>query len=77
MPAYRPIRRKIYTFTPKQTAAHRRLALWVRNNERGRLSDRERRFITDIASWRRELTIPQADWLTAIADRLDQEDRGA
>lgn len=76
-PAYRPSRRKTFTFTPAQTATHRRMALYCRNADRGRLSRRERDFIADIVAWRRELTIPQADWLTDITDRLEKEDRPA
>ncbi|MCJ2036390.1 hypothetical protein [Methylobacterium sp. J-068] len=76
-PAYRPSRRKVSIFTPAQAAHHRRMALWCRNNERGRLTPREREFIANIASWRRELSIPQADWLVTICDRLEQEDRRA
>lgn len=76
-PAYRPSRREVSVFTPAQSAHHRRMALWVRNNERGRLTPREREFIANIASWRRELSITQADWLTDITDRLEQEDRHA
>ena len=75
VPPYRPIRRKRWAFTPKQTADHRRMALWCRNADGGRLSRREREFVANIASWRRELTIPQADWLSVICDRLEQEDR--
>jgi hypothetical protein len=73
-PAYRPSRRKVSVFTPAQAAHHRRMAIWCRNNERGRLTPREREFIANIASWRRELSIIQADWLTDITDRLEQED---
>ena len=69
----RPYRRRKYTFTPAQTAEHRRQALWVRNVEAGRLSPRERKFIADITHQRRELTIPQSDWLAAIHDRLAME----
>ena len=74
-PAYQPSRRKVSIFTPAQAAHHRRMALWCRNNERGRLTPREREFIANIASWRRELSISQADWLTDITDRLEQENR--
>lgn len=75
VPDYRPSRRKVSVFTPAQAAHHRRMALWCRNNERGRLSLREREFIANVASWRRELSIGQADWLTDITDRLEQEGR--
>jgi hypothetical protein len=74
VPAYQPSRRKVSVFTPAQAAHHRRMALWCRNNERGRLTPREREFIANVASWRRELSIQQADWLTDITDRLEQED---
>ena len=74
-PEYRPSRRKPSTFTPKQNDAFRRMALHCRNADRGRLSPRERDFIANVSSWRRELTIGQADWLTGICDRLEQEDR--
>ena len=77
VPAYQPSRRKVSAFTPAQAAHHRRMALWCRNNERGRLTPREREFIANIASWRRELSVGQADWLTDITDRLEQEDRRA
>ncbi|MCJ2023932.1 hypothetical protein [Methylobacterium sp. J-067] len=73
----RPHHRKAYTFTPAQSAEHRRMALWVRNADAGRLSDRERQFIRDIAHQRRELSVPQADWLAAICDRLVMEARCA
>lgn len=76
-PAYQPSRRKVSVFTPAQAAHHRRMALWCRNNERGRLTPREREFIANVASWRRELSVGQADWLTDITDRLEQEDRRA
>ncbi|WP_264051672.1 hypothetical protein [Methylobacterium flocculans] len=76
-PAYRPSRRKVSVFTPAQTTHHRQMALWVRNHERGRLTPREREFIVNVSSWRRELSIPQADWLVTICDRLEQEDRQA
>lgn len=76
-PAYRPSRRRVSVFTPAQTTHHRQMALWVRNNERGRLSPREREFIVNVSSWRRELSIHQADWLVTICDRLEQEDRHA
>ena len=76
-PAYQPSRRKIYTFTPNQSANHRQMALWCRDADQGRLSRREREFITNVVSWRRELTIAQADWLTDITDRLEQEGRRA
>lgn len=73
----RPYRRKKYTFTPAQTAEHRRQALWVRNAEAGRLSQRERQFITDICHQRRELTVAQSDWLAAIHERIAMENRHA
>lgn len=76
-PAYRPSRRKVHVFTPRQTADHRSMALWVRDNDRGRLSLREREFVANIVSRRRELTITQADWLGDITDRLEQGDRRA
>lgn len=76
VPPYRPSRRKVWAFTPKQTAHHREMALWCRNNDRGRLRPRERAFINNVVAWRRELTILQADWLTDITDRLEQECRG-
>lgn len=69
----RPGRRKRYVFTPTQTAEHRRLALWVRNADAGRLSPRERQFISDITHRRRELSLAQADWLNVICDRLAME----
>lgn len=74
-PAARTTRRKVYTFTPAQSAAHRKMALYCRDADRGRLSPRERDFVSNVASWRRELTIAQADWLGDITDRLEQEDR--
>lgn len=73
----RPHRRRAYTFTPAQSGEHRRMALWVRNNDRGRLSCREREFIADISHQRRELTIAQADWLAVICERLALEERRA
>ncbi|MCJ2039553.1 hypothetical protein MKK55_11460 [Methylobacterium sp. J-059] len=73
-PEYRPSRRKASVFTPKQNDALRRMALHCRNADRGRLSPRERDFITNISSWRHDLTIGQADWLAGICDRLEQED---
>lgn len=76
-PAYRPSRRKVCTFTPAQTANHRRMALYCRNEDRGRLSQRERDFVANLVAWRRELTIAQADWLTDITDRLEKEGRSA
>jgi hypothetical protein len=74
-PAYRPSRRKVSVFTPAQAAHHRRMALWCRNHERGRLTPREREFIDNVAYSRREISISQADWLTDITDRLEQEER--
>lgn len=73
----RPYRRKKYTFTPAQASEHRRQALWVRNAEAGRLSQRERQFITDICHQRRELTVAQADWLAVIHERIAMENRHA
>lgn len=73
----RPVRRRAYTFTPAQSLEHRRMALWVRNNDRGRLSPREREFVADISHQRRELTIGQADWLAILCDRLVMESRAA
>ena len=37
------------------------------------LSAREKEFITDIKSWRGQLTPKQHDWLTAIYQRLQDE----
>lgn len=76
-PQNRPHHSRVRTFTERQSAEHRRMALWVRNAEAGRLSVREREFIHDIAHRRRELTIAQADWLAAICDRLAMEGRRA
>lgn len=73
-PRYRPQRRHAWTFTEAQTATHRRMARFCRDNDRGRLSRRERNFIWTIATHGRELTVPQADWLTDICDRLEKED---
>ncbi|MGU3536852.1 hypothetical protein [Methylobacterium sp. A54F] len=70
-PPYRPSRRSHYVFTPAQTAEHRRMALFCRNEDHGRLSPREREFVANVASWRRELSIAQADWLADITDRLE------
>jgi hypothetical protein len=75
VPSYRPSRRRPRTFTEKQTGNHRRMARYCRDNDYGRLSRREREFVWRIADLGRELTIPQADWLTDITDRLEQEDR--
>ncbi|GJD43985.1 hypothetical protein AFCDBAGC_1847 [Methylobacterium cerastii] len=74
-PDYRPSRRKASVFTPTQSAIHRRMALFCRNADRGRLSDRERAFVSEISASRRELTVRQYDWLSTITDRLDMEDR--
>ena len=74
-PEYRPSRRKASVFTPTQSALHRRMALFCRNADRGRLSDRERAFVSEISASRRELTVRQYDWLSTITDRLDMEDR--
>ena len=74
-PEYRPSRRKPSTFTPMQSAIHRRMALFCRNADRGRLSDRERAFVAEISTSRRELSVRQLDWLSTITDRLDMEDR--
>ena len=74
-PEYRPSRRKPSTFTPMQSAIHRRMALYCRNADRGRLSDRERAFVSEISASRRELSVRQLDWLSTITDRLDMEDR--
>lgn len=74
-PAYRPSRRKASIFTPLQQAVHRRHALWVRNAEGGRLSDKERSFIASVVHQRHELSLAQADWLVDIVDRIDMEDR--
>ncbi|KQQ39116.1 hypothetical protein ASF58_22755 [Methylobacterium sp. Leaf125] len=73
-PAYRPQRRHAWVFTEKQTADHRQMARYCRDNDRGRLSRRERNFIWTIATHGRELTVPQADWLADITDRLEKED---
>ena len=73
-PQYRPQRRHAWTFTERQTAAHRQMARFCRDNDRGRLNRRERNFIWSIATHGRELTVPQADWLTDICDRLEKED---
>ena len=73
----RPYRRKKYTFTPAQASEHRRQALWVRNAEAGRLSQRERQFISDICRQRQELTLAQADWLAVIHERIAMENRHA
>ena len=74
-PEYRPSRRKPSIFTPMQSAIHRRMALFCRNADRGRLSDRERAFVAEISTSRRELSVRQLDWLSTITDRLDMEDR--
>ena len=74
-PEYRPSRLKASVFTPTQSAIHRRMALFCRNADRGRLSDRERAFVSEISASRRELTVRQYDWLSTITDRLDMEDR--
>ena len=73
VPAYKPRRRKIYVFTPGQTAHHRRIAIWLRDNERGRLSQKEREFVANVAGWRRELTIAQADWLVDLVARVEED----
>ncbi|TXM66898.1 hypothetical protein FV226_22740 [Methylobacterium sp. WL12] len=74
-PEYRPSRRKTFVFTPTQSAIHRRMALYCRNADRGRLSDRERAFIAEISTSKRELSVKQLDWLSTITDRLDMQDR--
>lgn len=73
-PQYRPQRRHAWTFTERQTATHRQMARYCRDNDKGRLSRRERNFIWTIATQGRELTMPQADWLADITDRLEKED---
>lgn len=76
-PRARQARRRPCAFTEKQAAEHRRMALWVRNAEAGRLSERERQFIRDVAHQRHGLSVAQADWLSAICDRLVMEARCA
>ena len=64
-------------FTEKQEAAHRAQVRYCAAEDRGRLTRRERDFITNISRRRGGLSIPQADWLGAICDRLEHEDRPA
>lgn len=70
-----PIRRERSVFTEKQSARHRQMAVFCKNADRGRLTARERDFVNNVAFWRRDLSIAQADWLTDICDRLETEDR--
>ncbi len=62
-------------FTPKQERSQREQATYCRLHDHGRLSPRERAFIRNISAQPHGLTIRQGDWLAAICDRLEQEDR--
>ena len=61
------------TYTPRQEATHRAQAKFCRDEDRGRLNPRERRFVHDIAKLHGALSIAQSDWLAAITDRLEQK----
>ena len=64
-------------YTPRQEREHREQALYCRDHDGGRLSDRERLFVLSIANWRGGLSVRQGDWLTDICARLEAEDRAA
>ena len=71
-PAYRPSRSQPWTFTPRQSAEHKRIAQRCLAADCGRLRSRERDFLESVIASRRELTIAQLDWLNDIALSLEE-----